>query len=411
MAVFHPRTRLDSFVEGALSPSSRARVSAHLADCADCRREVGQRERILRAATSLGQVAGLSTDRPAADGGGPGTVPVLERRDGVAGWKVVLCFGAAGLLTSGVLMTAWVAGDPEASGPDSGQSQLLSFAGDSSTIAGDSLPASGAEGGGSPDAPASGPSSGAVPVSPVPDGTPGATPADATDGGASSARAYLPPAGSILSSAAGITSDTAVRLTPSMVTGLRQAGWNVPTFHGLGMPRKSTGWQRGDGVAEVVVALSDGGRTLEFRECRPLRDAEPAPPCPVGADPRGGTAVVTPETTAAAVDALAEPGAGPVTGPMPWGGADVVRLPVGVDMRLREHADGSWTATLATDQAGYSVDSDLPVENAPRVMSMVVISERSRVQGGTAPESPGDRLARGFERLLPWTGVTEPQRQ
>jgi hypothetical protein len=200
-----------------------------------------------------------------------------------------------------------------------------------------------------------------------------------------------------------------------MVTDLRQAGWNVPTFHGLGMPRKSTGWQRGDGVAAVVVTLSDGRRTLEFHECRPLRDAERAPACPVGAAPHGGAGASTPGSTGGAVDALADPGTGPVTGPvtgsMPWAGSDVVRLPVGVDMRLREHADGSWTATLATDHAGYSVDSDLPVENAPRVMSMVVISERSRVQGGTAPDSPGDRLARGFERLLPWTGVTEPQRQ
>ena len=58
MAVLHPRSRLDSFVEGALTPYSRARVSAHLADCADCRREVGQRERILRAASSLGPVPG-----------------------------------------------------------------------------------------------------------------------------------------------------------------------------------------------------------------------------------------------------------------------------------------------------------------------------------------------------------------
>jgi hypothetical protein len=404
MAVFHPRIRLDSFVEGALSPSARARVSAHLADCADCRREAGQRERILRAAASLGPARGLTPDQPAAHGGGHRPVPVLERREGVAGWKVVLGFGAVGLLTSGILMSAWIAGAPETGGPESGPSQLLSFVGGSS-------PARGTDDSRTSDAPASGPSSETVPVSPAPAATPGATPAGTTDGGASSAPAYRAPVGSILSAAAGITSDAAVRLTPSMVTDLRQAGWNVPTFHGLGMPGRSTGWQRGEGVAEVAVTLSDDAHTLQFHECRTLLDAQPAPACPVGADRRAGTAAAPSGATPGSPDALAAPGAGPVSGPLSWAGADVVPLPVGLDMHLREHADGSWTATLATDQAGYSVESDLPVETAPRVMSMVVISERSRVQGGTAPESPGDRLARGFERILPWTDLSEPQRR
>ncbi|HRO29686.1 MULTISPECIES: zf-HC2 domain-containing protein [Micrococcaceae] len=372
MAVLHPRSRLDSFIEGALTPYSRARVSAHLADCSDCRREVGQRERILRAASSLGPVRGPSSDPSGPEGAGQRCVPVLERRDGVAGWKVVLGLGAVGLLTSGVLMSAWVAGDPEARDPQAGQFQFLSFAGDSS-------PVPEADVGRSAAASMSGASSGAASVSPVPD------------------RA---PAGSILSSAAGITPDTAGTLTPSMVTDLRQAGWNVPTFHGLGMPATSTGWQRGEGFTEVVMTLTGAGHTLEFHECRTLPDAEPVPSCPVGWDLRSGPA--------------AERAAAPVTGPLSWTGADVVRLPVGLDMQLREHADGSWTAALATSQAGYTVNSDLPVESAPRVMSMVVISERSRVQGGAAPESPGDRLARGFERILPWTDGTdgtEPQRR
>lgn len=408
MALFHPRTRLDSFVEGALSPSARARVSAHLADCADCRRELGQRERIIRAVSSLGPAPAARPGGPRVEGGGYQSVPVLERREGVAGWKVVLGFGAVGLLTSGALMSAWIAGDPESGDPDSVQSQVLSFAGGSA-------PVSSAEGGRSPDAAEADRSSGTAPVSPELAGTPGATSAGAPDRGSFSPPAYLAPDGSILSSAAGLTPDTAVRLTSSMVTGLRQAGWNVPTFHGLGLPNRSTSWQRGDGAAEVVVALGGDGHTLELHECRSLRETEPAPPCPVDGDRRGGSAAATPGSTPSAVpgtaDAPAETGAGTVTGTLPWAGVDVVPLPVGVDMHLREHADGSWTATLATAQARYAVDSDLPVETAPRVMSLVVISERSRVQGGTAPDSPGDRLARGFERLLPWTGVKEPQRQ
>lgn len=390
MAVLHPRSRLDSFIEGALTLSSRARVSAHLADCIDCRREVSQRERILRAASSLGPVPGPSPDRSALEGAGQQPVPVLERREGVAGWKVVLGLGAVGLLTSGVLMSAWIAGDPEAGDTDTGQFQFLSFAGYSS-------PATGPDAGRSPAVSASGPSPEAASVSSVPAATSPGTPADVPDGGSSWTPPDLAPAGSILSAAAGITPDTAGRLTPSMVSDLRQAGWNVPTFHGLGMPAKSTGWQRGEGFAEVVMTLTGAGHTLEFHECRMLPDAEPAPRCPVGWDLRSGPA--------------AEEVAKPVTGPLPWAGADVVRLPVGLDMQLREHADGSWTAALATAQAGYTVDSDLPVESAPRVMSMVVISERSRVQGGTAPEAPGDRLARGFERILPWTDATEPQRR
>ncbi|MCY1158543.1 MAG: hypothetical protein MOP51_1567 [Citricoccus sp.] len=390
MAVLHPRSRLDSFVEGALTPYSRARVSAHLADCADCRREVGQRERILRAASSLGPVPGTVSVPSGPGDAGQGPVPVLERRDGVAGWKVVLGLGAVGLLTSGVLMSAWVAGDPEAVDPRAGQFQFLSFAGDAS-------PVSEADAGRAASASVSGASSDAASVSPVPSVASPGMPAGAPGRGSPGTPTDLAPAGSILSSAAGITPDTAGPLTPSMVTDLRQAGWNVPTFHGLGMPATSTGWRRGEGFTEVVMTLTGSRHTLEFHECRTLPDAGSVPSCPVGWDLRSGPA--------------AERAARPTTGPLSWTGADVVRLPVGLDMQLREHADGSWTAALATAQAGYTVDSDLPVESAPRVMSMVVISERSRVQGGTAPESPGDRLARGFERILPWTDGTEPQRR
>jgi hypothetical protein len=77
-------------------------------------------------------------------------------------------------------------------------------------------------------------------------------------------------------------------------------------------------------------------------------------------------------------------------------------------MSVLDLGDGTWTATAQTANASYTVDSDLPVDRAERVMTLVVISERSRVQAGEAPEErPAERLARGFERLLPW--MEEPE--
>lgn len=379
-------------------------MSAHLDECPDCRQEAGQRERIIRAASSLGPAPGRAAasgaDRSSGDGPATGSVPVLERRDGVAGWKVVLGVGAAGLVASGVLASAWVAGAPSAAEPD--QAQVLPFAGH---------PAQGGADGATP-APA--------PATRVPDPATGSSASAPSGPVAATAPSYLSPAGSILSATAGITPDATVVLSPSRVTDLRQAGWNVPRFHGLGMVSESTGWHRGDGVAEVVMTMSDDRHELEFHECRALWDGDAVPSCPIpwegGTAPSGRAANGSADSGGAAGGVTsrgAGEGAGvalhPAPGSAAW--AEVVELPVGVDTLVREHADGSWTATLATGQAGYAVVSDLPVESAPRVMSMVVISERSRLQGGSAPETAGDRLARGFERLLPWWEAEEPRRR
>lgn len=407
MAVFHPRTRLDSFIEGVLTPSARARVSAHLDECSDCRREAGQRERIIRAASSLGpapeRAAAPGAVRRPGDDPATGSVPVLERREGVAGWKVVLGVGAAGLVASGVLASAWVAGAPSAAEPD--QAQVLPFAGD---------PVQAGQDGAAPPP--------SAPASRVPDTAVGPGASASSGPGAATAPSHLAPAGSILSATAGITPDATVVLSPSRVTDLRQAGWNVPRFHGLGMVSESTGWHRGDGVAEVVMTMSDDRHELEFHECRALWDGDAVPSCPVpwegGTAPSGSAADDSADSGGAVGGVVSRDGgegAGVAVQPAPgsgaWVGAEVVELPVGVDMLVREHAEGSWTATVATGQAGYAVVSDLPVESAPRVMSMVVISERSRLQGGSAPETAGDRLARGFERLLPWWDAEEPRRR
>ena len=58
---------------------------------------------------------------------------------------------------------------------------------------------------------------------------------------------------------------------------------------------------------------------------------------------------------------------------------------------------------MQTAQAAYALSSDLPVERADRVMTLVVLSERARVQSAQLPDSATERLVRGFERLMPWT--------
>ncbi|QCU77700.1 hypothetical protein E7744_05425 [Citricoccus sp. SGAir0253] len=419
MAVFHPRARLDSYVEGALAPGSHQRVRAHLADCADCRREVEQRRRILRAASSLGSTAWARSTaaRPSAYPGrptGPAEPPLLERREGIAGWKVVLGLGAAGLLASGALAGAWVAGDPDASPPE----HLLPLAGaPASDEGGDarvSAPGSprSTDGAATDGAATGGPAAGtgtpdAAVLAPAGAGLPAvAAPSPATST-ASPDAASVP---AVPGGEGGFTRAGAVDLTPAMVTELRQAGWNVPTLHGLGLRGETTGWQHGEGAAEVVMTLSGDAHSLELHECRSLRDGAAPPSCPVdwtAAPAAGGSSgAAGPAAAAREAGAAASALASVVAEPLADVGGRPVELPVGVEMTVRERADGSWTAAMTTDEASYAVDSDLPVESASRVMSMVVISERSRVLGGTAPDSAAERLARGFDRLLPWSGVT-----
>lgn len=356
MAAFHPRARLDSYVEGALTASSRERVSAHLDDCADCSDEVEQRQRIHRAAASLGPVSAVRPGSiPTADV--PETAaedgrPLLERREGMAGWKVVLGAGAVSMLATGALVTAWIAGDPEATTAEVAP----------------------AESGSAAHAPA-----GAGLLSAV-----------------GAASAGVGPSGEVPSTPAadGAALATVSELTPAMVTDLRQDGWNVPSLTTLGLRHQATAWMRGSDTAEVVVTMGRGEHVLELHECRLVRGGPPAPACPVaGAAPDGPFGAAFAERAAAGEEEA---------------GIDVVTLPVGVDMTVHESADGAWTATVSSAQATYAAASDLPVESAARVMTMVVISERSRVQAIAEPDTAAERLARGFERLLPWRSGTEP---
>jgi hypothetical protein len=362
MAVFHPWTRLDSYVEGALPLATQERITAHLAQCEACRREAEQRERILQAATSLSS----TSHRPApATGSHPpqpsGMTPVLEAREGVPGWKVVAGLGVLGLAAIGVLSTAWIAGDPAAvAGAERGDSYLL-------PAAAPPTPSTGAEDG--PGSSAGGPAEGSLPAA----GT-----------------ALLLPG---IVSAAADARNGVMELTPAMVADLRSLGWNVPSLSVLGLGNEAAGWRVADGSAAVVLSLHDDEHSLVLNECRSLSEEVPAPTpagCRAGADGDAATGTGTHAGTDTGTRAGAE-------------AAQARQLPVGIEMSLVEHDDGSWTATTQTAQAAYTVESDLPVERADRVMSLVVISERSWVQAGSAPERPADRLARGFERLMPWT--------
>jgi hypothetical protein len=365
MTVFHPWTRLDSYVEGALPPATQERITAHLAQCEACRREADQRERILQAATSLSS----TSHRPAPGAGSPspqpsGMTPVLEAREGVPGWKVVAGLGVLGLAALGVLSTAWIAGDPATmAGAERGDSHLL-------PVAAPATPSTGAQDGPGPSA--GGPAEGSMPVA----GT-----------------ALLLPG---IVSAAADARNGVMELTPAMVADLRSLGWNVPSLSMLGLGHEATGWRVADDSAAVVLSLHDDEHSLVLNECRFLSEDAPAltpTGCRAGVPGADGDA-----TTGTGTPAGADTGT--------RAGTEAVQarhLPVGIEMSLVEHDDGSWTATTQTAQAAYTVESDLPVERADRVMSLVVISERSWVQAGSAPERPADRLARGFERLMPWT--------
>ncbi|MFC7400694.1 anti-sigma factor family protein [Citricoccus sp. GCM10030269] len=369
---FHPRARLDSYIEGVLPPVVHQRIAAHLARCDECRREVEQRERILQAASSLSQSRADSADLGTS---------TTQDREASASWRIAAGLSAFGLLSLGAISIAWIAGDPATmSDPDRAEAFLMPT----------SSPASSAVV--SPSTGGSGPDSGANTGTGAPRETltnPDAAPVGSSSGDSGSSSAITKGGAGAAASggtATGGAEETTlagvVELTPSMVTDLRQLGWNVPTLHGLGMRSQSTGWHLGERAGEVVVSLHNDESALVLHECRSLADeadqtgeAAKTPDCPLGQDE-------------AAVGETRE-------------------LPVGVEMTIQEHDDGSWTASTQTAHATYHVHSDLPAESAARIMTVVVVSERSRVQAGTAPESATDRLARGFERLLPWTGGPE----
>ncbi len=421
MAVFHPRARLGAFVEGALTPLSRARVSAHLSQCDECRDEVAQRERIRLVASSV-HLAHPGPSAPAPPSSAPASV--LESREGVPGWKVVTGMGVLGLAGLAVLSAAWIAGDPAALARSAAGNSPWSPASAGAAAPSEEDPEavradpSAAPGGGSvaPDVDGSGSDrqgAGAPPPagSAAGHGGVGGGPGDRSsvvlfpagvdpDAAGAGSTASLDPGDGGESTdtgtdTPGVALAGAVALTPEMVTDLREHGWNVPSLNGFGLRHDTTGWALVGDAAEVVMSLRGEESSLVLHECRSLAEDAAVPDCPLD---------VVPTETDAEDRASRDPdpaGQGTAAATV-----EVRDLPVGVEMALRDHGDGTWTATARTAQAAYSVVSDLPVERADRVMTLVVVSERSWVQSGTMPERPSDRLARGFERLIPW--MSEP---
>ncbi|GAA1132936.1 hypothetical protein GCM10009670_28740 [Citricoccus alkalitolerans] len=295
--------------------------------------------------------------------------------------------GTIGLAAVAVLSTAWIAGDPQAvAGPETGENLLLPSASvNSSTAAPDA--------GASP-APSASPNAGSTGAAGSENDDPGAGTTDDSSGpavlspagigGPALAPSLPPPPGSVDpaegKASAGASLDRAMALTPEKVTDLRRLGWNVPSLNGLGLRHESTGWIVEEDTAEVVMSLQSEEASLVLHECRWLGEDAGIPGCPLAnADLRAAALAATVAAT-----------------------GETHELPVGVEMSVLDLGDGTWTATAQTANASYTVNSDLPVDRAERVMTLVVISEQSRVQSGTAPERPSDRLARGFERLLPW---------
>lgn len=334
MAVFHPRTRFDSFLEGALDQTTHRRVAEHLDRCPMCQDEVDQRHRILRAAEQGAEARSIPPQLLPP----PSSSTVLGERPGVPGWKVVLSLGAAGVAAGAVVLAAWVAGEPQQSA-----------------------------------APTEPPA-----IQPVPEvqvETSRSSAADAaqeeetrTDG--ASAGPFSAIAATSMDTAA---SPTARSETAALLDQLRRQGWNVPSLTVAGLMPESVGLREHEDATELVLSLDGSVGSVVLHECRSEDQSLDDSACL--SDP----ALIPPE------------------------GAEESALPMGLTSRTQTHEDGSWTAWVQTAQAAYALSSDLPVERADRVMTLVVLSEQARVQSAQLPDSATERLVRGFERLMPWT--------
>lgn len=368
MSVFHPRGRLDSFVEGGLTGSARARVAEHIGHCSDCRQEVHQRERILQAARSLHDGPRVtpvarppSTEqslKPYASGTGS---TVLEARTGVAGWKVVVGMGALGLAAVGLVSSAWIAGaprpgvDPLGHVPQpAGSERGVGEAGASAA----------------PLAP-----DGAAPLTSVP--TVPASPSAA----ASNAGGPPDPAFAEAEETPEDPSDLSHRISNVALSDLRQRGWNAPSLAALGLTPSTVAVQQYGPVAEVTVTLDRPGARLVLHECRAVADTGDltAADCPSARD----ESVADRQPVATGDHQLAG----------------------GTAVQTEEFADGTWSAWASTGVVSYRVESDLPREAADGVMDLVMISDRSRLSSAPEQDTPTDRLTRGFDRLLPWTSA------
>ncbi|MGH3801232.1 MAG: anti-sigma factor family protein, partial [Pseudonocardiaceae bacterium] len=130
-AVEHDHESLGAYALGALAPDEARAVDAHLAECADCRREVAELTDLRSMLDSVPQEAFL--DGPPDDGGlvlqrtlrqmraAPGGQP-RRARFPVAAGAVVIALAA---VSGGVLLGRQTAPSGEAQSPQSPQSSVV----------------------------------------------------------------------------------------------------------------------------------------------------------------------------------------------------------------------------------------------------------------------------------------------
>lgn len=337
----HPRSRFDSYLENSLSPGSRRRMQRHLTQCQDCAHEISQRATALRISRSVSSSS--PPDGPPASG--QDSVAVLEKRRGVAGWKLVLFLGVVCVVAIGMLVSAWVIG---------GRSD--------SAIASQTDPAL------LPQELHTNRS--AEEPSRAVSADPSSTAQSAVDD---------PQGPSLVSGPEDVsTADLSAHGTDLAVTALpqlRNYGWNIPGLAHFGLSMESAAVQTGSDWAEVSTLMRrsdpDGEVITVVRECRHIDEDGTVVGCPIEAP----------------------------------SGAPVSTVGIGADTNIEVQTfdDGTWSARLHTEHASYRVDSSDAVERASGMMSALKMTEEARIQDGSLPDTTIDRLVRGFQQLVPGT--------
>lgn len=234
---FHPRSKLDAFLEGQLSASADQRLRNHLETCQKCADEVEQRSSALTVTRKLDHLSGTRTlPRLPAE---PDTV---MEPSGVAGWKFLAGAGLLAVVVLGAMLSVWVLGGDQRSYESAGTASPALIPGDVEVVHADPLDL----------------------IQPTPSDDSTKVP---NDFGTSSAQL------SFSSAPLGIDG-TPVRLTS--VSDLRAVGWTIPQFQALGMAFESAVVDEADGQVYVVSVFNGSSVNPEaqtvVRECRTERE-------------------------------------------------------------------------------------------------------------------------------------------
>lgn len=358
----HPHTRINAYLEGTLSESAHRKVREHLNQCSTCRVEAEERARLLA----------LCEEVELQDAHHPSHQderPVLERRPGTSGWKVVAGLGAVTVLVVGVLVVAWAAGGK------TGSSVEVS-AGTSND--GDLLPEE-----------AYGEEAGAV--------SPDPAEIEAAEGSESSADSASEEASESSTPEAHIRL-SGTEINDATLHDLRSYGWSVARLSDLSLDTNDTSVEYGDDWASVSTVLSSPSASTSgvtvVRECRHTEDVEDAE----------STQAQASEATSDKKSSSDQAQPCPSQEVADSDDVQDITLPDATVMTLYNFSDGSWTAIASTQQAHYQIDSTTNSGRASRVMSSLVLTEQARIQEGAVAEQEesSSRLDRGFARILPW---------